>query len=196
MTKKACHDAGSCMDVLPDNPQAMSAPAFPFDKPQHIATDAELSEALRACARRNIPALRRLYDLVAPRLLAELVQMLGDRQVAEAALADCYVQIWRQAGSFNPERCTPQTWLLSIARRHAIDQLRIRPLAPPDEVDAALRFQDSIAEEQPDPQQLRILRLAYRSGRSSAEIARALEWPLKHVQAAIRRGLSVLGEQT
>jgi RNA polymerase sigma-70 factor (ECF subfamily) len=152
-----------------------------------------LIEALHACARRSVPALQRIYELTAPRLLGELVQMLGDRHAAEAMLEDCYLHIWQLAGTYNPERCRPGTWLLSIARHQAIDSLREQPLAtPPDEVDASLQLTDAaLSEEIPLPEQ-RVLRLAYLSGRSPAEIARALEWPLRRVQAAIRQGLKAM----
>jgi RNA polymerase sigma-70 factor (ECF subfamily) len=172
----------------------MTTPAFPFARsPDTAATDAVLIEALHACARRHVPALRSIYDLTAPRLLGELTQMLGDRHMAEAMLEDCYVHVWQLAGTYNPERCRPGTWLLSIARHHAIDSLREQPLlTPADEVDASLRLTDAaLTEEIASPEQ-RVLQLAYLSGRSPAEIARALEWPLRRVQAAIRQGLRAM----
>ncbi len=173
----------------------MNSPAFPFPRSQATTTDAVLIEALHACARRSVPALRRIYDLTAPRLLGELTQMLGDRQAAEAALADCYVHIWQQAATFNPERCRPGTWLLSIARHHAIDSLRQQqPATPWEEVDAALRLTDTALSEEFPLQEGRILRLAYLSGRSPMEIARALDWPLRRVQEAIRRSLLAMLE--
>jgi RNA polymerase sigma-70 factor (ECF subfamily) len=172
----------------------MTRPAFPFARSQGAeVTDSELIDALHACARRSVPALRRIYDLTASRLFGELVQMLGDRRAAEAMLEDCYAHIWQLAGTYNPERCRPGTWLLSMARHHAIDSLREQqPATPADEVDAALRLTDAaLSEDCPSPEQ-RVLRLAYLSGRSSVEIARALEWPLRRVQAAIRQGLGAM----
>ncbi len=44
------------------------------------AFDGELVDMLRDCAKRKITALRRIYDLMASRLLAELLQLLGDRR--------------------------------------------------------------------------------------------------------------------
>jgi RNA polymerase sigma-70 factor (ECF subfamily) len=173
----------------------MSAAEFPFPvSTVAAATDALLVESLRACARRSVPALQRIYDQTAPQLLGELVQRLGDRQAAETALEDCFVQIWQQAGSFNPERCRPGTWLLSIARQHAID-LREQQPEPPEEVDATLRLADAALGEQASVKpELRILRLAYASGRSTAEIARALGLPVRRIRESIRHALRSLEE--
>jgi RNA polymerase sigma-70 factor (ECF subfamily) len=174
----------------------MTTPAFPFEpSPDAAATDAALTEALQACARRSVPALRRIHELTAPRLLAELLQRLGDRQAAEAMLDECYLHIWQLAGTYNPERSRPGTWLLSIARHQAIDALRERPeMTPPDEVDATLRLTDAALSEETALPEQRVLRLAWISGRSPAEIARALDWPLRRVQAAIRQGLRAMQE--
>lgn len=173
----------------------MSAAEFPFPvSTDVVATDAVLVEALRDCARRSVPALQRIYDLTAPRLLGELVQRLGDRQAAETALEDCYVQIWRQAGSFSAERCRPGTWLLSIARQHAID-LRDQQTVPPEEVDASLQLADAaFTEHGAATEELRILRLAHASGRSSAEIARALGLPVYRIRESIRQALQSMIE--
>ncbi len=175
----------------------MGAAEFPFPvSTDTAATDALLVESLRACARRSVPALQRLYELTAPRLLGELVQRLGDRQAAESALEDCYVQIWQQAGSFSPERCRPGTWLLAIARQHAID-LREQQPALPEEVDATLLLADAALGEQASATPaLHILRLAYASGRSPAEIARALGMPVRRIRECIHLALQSLGEVT
>jgi RNA polymerase sigma-70 factor, ECF subfamily len=174
----------------------MGAAEFPFPVSADVtATDAMLVEALRDCARRSVPALQRLYDLTAPRLLGELVQRLGDRQAAETALEDCYVQIWQQAGSFSPERCRPGTWLLAIARQHAIG-LRDQQPVQPEEVDATLQLADAaLGEQGAATQELRILRLAYASGRSTAEIARALGLPVRRIRECIRHALQSLVEE-
>jgi RNA polymerase sigma-70 factor, ECF subfamily len=160
------------------------------------ALEAELEEALRDCARRDLPALRRIHDLTAPRLLAELLQILGDRKLGEAALVDCFVAIWQQAGSFSPQRSQPRAWLLSIARHHAIDMLRETPAQAPEEVDSSLCFLHAGLHYENVPPEQRLLQLAWRSGRSPAEIARALQLPVSRVQQEIRQGLAAMGEAT
>lgn len=171
----------------------MNRPEFPFARLlADSATDAELNEALRACARHSVAGLQRLHDLMAPRLLAELLQMLGDRKLAEAALVDCFVAIWNEAVNFNPQRSSPRTWLLSIARHHAMDLMCGTGAGTADEVDSALCFLHAMLHEEGAPEEQRILQLAWRSGRSPAEIARALKLPLRRVQQQIRSSLDAL----
>jgi DNA-directed RNA polymerase specialized sigma24 family protein len=173
----------------------MQRPEFPFARPQPGATiDAELGEALRGCAGHSLPALRRIHELMAPRLLAELLQMLGERKLAETALVDCFVAIWQQAGNFNPQRNQPRAWLLSIARHHAVDLLRETQVGTSEEVDHALCFLRSALHEEGVPPEQDLLHLAWRSGRSPAEIARALRRPPRRVQQEIRRSLVLMSE--
>ncbi|MEO8315035.1 MAG: sigma factor [Pseudomonadota bacterium] len=175
----------------------MNSTAFPFSRPRAgAAFEAELREVLHDCAKRSVPALRRIYDLTAPGVLAVLLQLLGDRKRAEAALVDCYVRIWNEAGNFNPQRVEPRAWLLSIARHHAMERLRETQTETAEELDSALGFlHDALNYEDIAPEQ-RLLQLAWRSGRSPAEIARALQLPLRHVQQEIRHALSVLSESS
>lgn len=173
----------------------MDRSEFLFARPRSgSATDAELGEALRGCARHSMPALRRIHDLFAPRLLAELLQMLGDRKMAEAALVDCFVAIWQQAGNFSPQRSQARAWLLSIARHQAIDLLREVQTEAPEEVDSALCFLHAGLHYEGVPPGQRLLHLAWRSGRSPAEIARALQCPVDRVRQEIRQGLAAMSE--
>jgi DNA-directed RNA polymerase specialized sigma24 family protein len=172
----------------------MNRSEFPFARPLADVTDAELREALRACAGRSLEGLRRLHDLMASCLLAQLLQMLDDRRVAEAALMDCFVAIWNEAVNFNPQRSPPRAWLLSIARHRAMDLMRDAPEDATDEVDSALCFLDQVLHEEGAPEQQRLLQLAWRSGRSPAEIARALQLPLRRVRQEIRSGLDALSQ--
>jgi DNA-directed RNA polymerase specialized sigma24 family protein len=173
----------------------MHRPEFPFARPQPgAAIDAELSEALLSCSRHSLPALRRIHELMAPRLLAELLQMLGERKLAETALVDCFVTIWQQAGDFNPQRNQPRPWVLSIARYHAVDRMRETQVGTPEEVDHALCFLHIALHEEGVPPEQDLLHLAWRSGRSPAEIARALQRPPRRVQQEIRRSLVLMAE--
>lgn len=174
----------------------MNKPASPLATPHDAAaSDALLAEALRACSRGDPQGLQRIYDHTAPRLLGTLVQMLGDPDEAEAALAECCIKVWEQAGNFNPGRMKPSIWLLSLIRHHAIDRLRGQQVdSSANEADAALRLMEAaLQEEFPQPEQ-RLLRLAYTSIRSPAEIARALNRPLREVRATLRRGIETLQE--
>jgi RNA polymerase sigma-70 factor (ECF subfamily) len=98
------------------------------------ATDAELdteagpSDAtlLRAVAARDEAALGVLYDRQAPLLLAIARRILGSSGDAEDALQDAFLQVWNQAGNYDPRRSSVPTWLVLITRSRCLDRLRSR----------------------------------------------------------------------
>jgi RNA polymerase sigma-70 factor (ECF subfamily) len=64
-----------------------------------------------------------------------------DRSVAEEAAQEAFLRAWRYAASFDPRRGSAATWLLTIARNAALDQVRVHgrrqqhlPSQPLDEV--------------------------------------------------------------
>lgn len=71
-------------------------------------------------------AFRTLYSASAPKLLGVLMRMLGNRAEAEDALQEVFTRIWLNAHKFDPEKGSGMGWLITIARNHAIDRLRIR----------------------------------------------------------------------
>src|SRR5215469_4432841 len=86
--------------------------------------DAQLVTLLKRCGASDSRALEELYRLVSPALFGCLMRMLSRRSLAEEALQDVFVTIWRRAGQFSPERGRPMEWLVAIARYRAIDLLR------------------------------------------------------------------------
>lgn len=173
----------------------MTTPASPFAKQLSVAGSQGMAESLRAVARHSLPALQRLYEPLAPGMLAQLLQMLGDRRLAEAALVDCWVEVWEQATTFNPARSTASVWVNAIARHHAIAILRVSPmLAPAEDVDSGVQLLQATLEERGFSPDERMLRLVWCSGRAPLEIARALQLPFSQVQRQIRNGLAALCE--
>jgi RNA polymerase sigma-70 factor (ECF subfamily) len=49
-----------------------------------------------------------------------------DHSTAEEAAQDAFLRAWRYAASFDPRRGSAATWLLTIARNAALDQVRAR----------------------------------------------------------------------
>jgi RNA polymerase sigma factor (sigma-70 family) len=86
--------------------------------------DTELEHLIAACAAKDSRALRRLYDLTSPQLLACMVRILKRRALAEEALQDVFVSIWQRASQYETRRGRARAWLVSIARHRAIDVLR------------------------------------------------------------------------
>lgn len=91
--------------------------------------DKQMTALLEDCALLKPVALKTLYDKTSGQLYALLLKILEKPSVAEAALQDVYVKIWKKAETFNPHAERPMTWMTSVARYHALDLVRKRTSA-------------------------------------------------------------------
>ena len=168
---------------------------------------------LQRCGSGDSAALRTLYDEVAPHLLAVILRILHRRDLAEEALQEVFLSIWRNAASYRPGRGSPMAWLASIARNRALD-VRRSLTAEPLSSEPMTQFEETIAGEGNDPEretglavesqrldncmrqltpeQDRAIRLAFINGLSYPEIASHIQTPLGTVKSWIRRGLQAL----
>ena len=154
-------------------------------------------------------ALRTLYDQHARAVFSLAVRILRSQQDAEDLVQEVFVQAWRRAIRYDPDRGTVAAWLLVQTRSRAIDQLRSRRARPVgtdaegvlaqqrepsagadvevvrlEQADALRRALDGL----PHPQRA-ALELAYYEGLTHVEIAAQLEEPLGTVKTRIRQGL-------
>lgn len=180
-------------------------------KPVNADSEPELARLLAACARQDRAAFQRLYELTSPQLLGVLMRILKGRALAEDALQDVFVQVWRRAAEFQGERGSSWAWLIAIARYRAIDlQRRERRLAgggldgvediagdqePHDDLmslgrRAAVALDRCVAALQ--PQQRDCILLSYQGGLTHSEVAARIGEPLGSVKSWIRRGLTAL----
>ena len=65
-----------------------------------------------------------LYKLTSAKLFGVCVRILQKRSDAEDVLQETYTVIWHKAALYDPERASPITWLVMIARNKAIDRAR------------------------------------------------------------------------
>ncbi|HEX6766586.1 MAG TPA: sigma factor, partial [Polyangiaceae bacterium] len=94
------------------------------------AADAETdADIVARMARGDRAALGELYGRHAGRVLALLLKILGDRAEAEDLLHDVFLETWRHAAAYSPERGTVAAWLVLRARSRAIDRRRSAPRA-------------------------------------------------------------------
>lgn len=168
-------------------------------------------ELLQAIARQDADALVALFDRYNRLAFGLAYRILGDAFVAEEVVQDAFMSIWRNAASYDLSRGTVRTWLLTIVRNRAIDQLRgrfgrsqndvdldtVAPLlAAPDEWDDLLsEIQASAvrAALRALPEEQRIaIELAYFEGLTHVEIAERLGIPLGTVKSRLRLGLQKL----
>ena len=181
-----------------------------------VTTASAMSDAARArlldrllaeCGRGDQAAFRALYDLLAPRLTGVALRIVRDRALARDVTHDTFLQVWRQAGRFDPALGSAEGWLIGIARLRAISLVRRRGREvlrdPPDEPDHApdalerlLRMSHGEALRaclgQLEAGHQRLIVLAYVEGLSHGELAARLGWPLGTVKSTMRRCLADL----
>ncbi|MCX6955560.1 MAG: sigma-70 family RNA polymerase sigma factor [Verrucomicrobia bacterium] len=168
---------------------------------------------LLAVARRDEEAFATLYDRLSRPIFSLVVRIVRSRAEAEEVLQEAFWQIWENAPSYRPELGSPFCWMVTVARRKAIDRLRsnarhlqriaeAQGLRTDDEFAAPVVLDVLAAGEQSaavraalarlGPDERRAIMLAFFDGLTHEEIAAALRAPVGTVKARIRRGLQKL----
>jgi RNA polymerase sigma-70 factor (ECF subfamily) len=171
----------------------------------------DIAQLLARTALRDRAAFTQLYQRTSAKLFGVALRILKDRGEAEEALQEVYVKIWQRADRYSAGGYSPISWLVAVARNHALDRLRSRkPMA--DVIDSALE----IADLGPNPEQAaaqgeergRIdsclneleqekadaVRGAYLDGYSYEELAERAGIPLNTMRTWLRRSLLKLRE--
>jgi RNA polymerase sigma factor (sigma-70 family) len=155
-------------------------------------------------------ALAELYDRIGGIAYGLAFRVLRDEALAEDAVQDAFLNLWRTAGSFIPERAKASTWILTLVHRRAVDLVRREqrrrteplesapePAGGSAEEAAWLRFErervQAALASLPD-QQREAIELAYYGGYTQSELAERLGEPLGTIKSRMFAGLSRLRE--
>lgn len=167
---------------------------------------------------RDETAFAVLYERYVDLVYSASLRVLADAGLAEDTAQDVFVRLWRRPETFIAERGKFLSWLMSVTRNRAVDELRARgrrrkreggSLGEPDEASTpmfATEVEDpprsaELHEEQVlvrhaltclPPDQQRALELAYFRGMTQQEIATVLHEPLGTVKTRIRLGMQKL----
>jgi RNA polymerase sigma-70 factor, ECF subfamily len=172
----------------------------------------ELRSALLACAAGDARGVDIILRLEGARLLGVGRRMLGHQALAEDALQDAMVQIWRKAGQFRAEDGSARGWIYAVLRNRCRsilrDGRRLSTLSPEDLSRLQESRQNAIADDgwemlpgssrlkdclaQLDGKSRHAILLAHVAGYSHGEIAAVQGVPLGTAKSWIRRGLSAL----
>ena len=149
-----------------------------------------------------------LYRAASPQLFALALRILKRRDAAEEVLQEAFVNVWRHAVDFRPERGTAMGWMATIVRNRALDRLRRArpemsldeaperhgwadpapdPLASATMSESARRLDDCLERLEEGPR--RAIRLAYYQGLTHEALSARLGAPLGTVKSWVRRGL-------
>ena len=155
-------------------------------------------------------ALAELYDRYGRVAYGLAYRVLRDSSLAEDAVQDAFLTVWRTAGTYIRERGKPSTWLLTLVHRRAVDlvrrEQRRRQPTPPEEPavptpaadeEATLRDRRRAVQaalRQLPADQREAIELAYYGGLTQAELAEQLSVPLGTVKSRMFAGLRRLGD--
>ncbi len=165
-------------------------------------------EALLAlAAREDEEALAQLYDRYSRVAYGLALRIVRDPALAEDALQEAFVTVWRTAGSFRADRAKPSTWILTLVHRRAVDVVRreerrraapLEAVEEPEETGLATDEEVQLADRRrlvqealrqlPDEQR-EALELAYYGGLTQSELAERLSVPLGTIKSRMFTGL-------
>jgi RNA polymerase sigma-70 factor (ECF subfamily) len=171
----------------------------------HLSDEALLS----LVASSDDQALAELYDRYGSVAYSLALRVLRDEALAQDAVQEAFLGIWRSADRFLAERAKASTWILTLVHRRAVDIVRREerrrgePLesAPEPEAsetteeEAALGFQRRVVQEalrRLPPEQREALELGYYGGLTQSELAERLGQPLGTIKSRMFTGLSRL----
>jgi RNA polymerase sigma-70 factor, ECF subfamily len=170
---------------------------------------------MQEITRRQQPALKELYSRYSRSLRALIGSVVHEESEADDVLQESFLQIWREAHHYSPKAGKPLGWVITIARRRAIDRVRrrdsyrrakqrfeetikpqsqtIRSGGMPSEISQSdlRRFLGRQMRTLPRVQR-EAVELAYFSGLSQREIAAMTNTPLGTVKTRLQLGLRKL----
>lgn len=159
-------------------------------------------------ARGDEQAFTELYDLLAERVFGLVLRVMRDPAQSEEVAQEVFVELWRTASRFQPDRGSVTAWAMTIAHRRAVDRVRSAQSTMDREARVAAGQQDrpfdSVADEVAGRFERRQVRhcldtltelqresvgLAYYQGYTTGEVATLLDTPLGTIKTRLRDGL-------
>lgn len=175
-----------------------------------LAEERTDEELLTALAARDAVALEELYARYGRLAFSLAVRITSMPETAEEVVQEAFLAVWRGAASYEVQRSSVRTWLLSITHHRAVDAVRRRaarvqaaPLEShaemPDKADVWADVSRSLdagmvreALRSLPIDQRQSIELAYFAGLTYPEIAARMGVPLGTVKSRLRLGLAKL----
>jgi RNA polymerase sigma-70 factor, ECF subfamily len=172
----------------------------------HLSDEALVALAARA----DDGALAELYERFGHVAYGLALRIVRDPALAEDAVQEAFLTIWRSAARFVPERAKASTWILTLVHRRAVDVVRREQPRRAEPIEAAPQASANTTEDEawlrlqrdrvqkalrqlPD-QQREALELAYYGGFTQSELADRLGEPLGTIKSRMFAGLARLRE--
>src|SRR6476619_104172 len=161
-------------------------------------------------ARSDEQALAELYRRFGRLAYGLAFRILRDDALAQDAVQEAFLGVWRAAGRFTAERAKPSTWLLTLVHRRAVDLVRreerrrteqLQPDSEPSSTEGPAELEllserQSIREalRKLPPEKREAIELAYYGGYTQSELAERLGQPLGTIKSRMFTGLARLRE--
>ncbi len=177
-----------------------------------MLTLADLSALVASVAQGDRAAFEQLYAATRAKLYGVVLRILRRHDLADEVIQETYLKIWGSAGSFDPQRASPITWMATIARNRAIDLVRKRSEASieeePEAMDVAADTPNPLAArelsedlkrltnciDKLDAERQQMVMLAYYSGLSRDQLAAKFNKPVNTIKTWLRRSLIEIRE--
>jgi RNA polymerase sigma-70 factor (ECF subfamily) len=175
-----------------------------------MQTAQTISQLLNQVARQDRAAFAEVYRATNAKLYGLVLRILHRRDLADEVLQEVYVKIWEKAGEFDARRASPITWMATIARNRALDEVRrktptsledhpeILEVASGEEgaLDSVLRGEDgkrlSDCLNKLEPGRRQMIVLAYCDGFTRDDLAAKFGQPANTIKTWLRRSLMQL----
>ena len=165
---------------------------------------------LSRIASKDRAAFAQLYKVTSGKLFGTALRILRRRDLAEEALQDVYAKIWERAGDFDAARASPMTWMITMIRNRALDEVKRKtamsvedlpqgfdPAAPPDDPLGPRERSEALQRllaclDKLDPRRRQMLLFAYYHGASRQELAERFEAPVSSIKVWLHRSMAQL----
>jgi len=153
-------------------------------------------------------AFAALYDTLSPAVFGLARRVVRDPAQAEEVTQEVFLDVWRSASRFDPNRGAARSWVLTIAHRRAVDRVRSAQASTDRELRAVQRSGTREFDEVVEAVETRLeaqavrrclhaltevqreaVSLAYYAGHTYAQVATVLSLPLGTVKTRLRDGL-------
>jgi RNA polymerase sigma-70 factor (ECF subfamily) len=163
---------------------------------------------------RDAQAFAELYDRYADLVYSVTLRVVADPALAQDMTQDVFLRVWRTPAAYDPARGRFVSWLVSVARNRAVDEVRMRGRRRLREVGDSAAGEDPPDGRAEDPQlavqvqadrlavrralatlpedQRVAIEMAYFSGLTQQEIAERLQQPLGTIKTRTRLAMKKL----
>ena len=166
-----------------------------------------MDEIIDLLKRRDESGLSKLYDRYAPVLFGVIIRIVQDKGLGEEILQQTFLKIWNNIESFNPEKGSLYSWMAVIARRSALDEVRLKGFINRKNVDYGVdmsalnhssksplssNLDSNTLLNKLDHKYREVLEYVYLYGYSHRDTAEILGLPLGTIKTRIKKAMDLL----